>query len=290
MKEILVKYARLTEQRLDSIMDGIIPDATHKGCADAMRYSLQGGGKRIRPALVMAFAEMYGSGDKALDPACALEMVHTYSLIHDDLPCMDDDDMRRGRPSCHRQFDEATAVLAGDGLLTHAFDVIACAEGLSFEQRTRLIACLAKAAGNCGMIGGQTEDMKNEQGALDCSELLGMYAKKTGALLSCACEMGCICAERYDMISAARSYGLSLGLAFQIVDDILDITADEKLLGKPVHSDAEQNKATYPAAYGLDAAKQKAKELTNEALEQISRLGGNEFLTELTLSLLDRKY
>ena len=258
---------------------------------DAMKYSAEGGGKRIRPVLTLEFCRVCG-GDvqRAIPFACAVEMIHTYSLIHDDLPCMDNDDFRRGKPSCHKQFDEAQALLAGDALENYAFEVIASDDKLSFEQRVKLIKCLSRNVGVMGMIGGQVIDVKNEGSRLDGESLLKMYSMKTSALIKCACEMGVICAGRDDMLPVAEEYGECLGLAFQIVDDILDITADEKLLGKPVHSDEEQNKSTYPAIFGLEAAKEKAAELTDRAMAAIEKLPDNGFITELTASLLKRQY
>ena len=257
----------------------------------AARYSLMGGGKRIRAVLVLSVCDMLGGNMQAAEQfAAAVEMLHCYSLIHDDLPCMDNDDFRRGKPSCHKQFDEAQALLAGDALENYAFEVIASDDKLSFEQRVKLIKCLSRNVGVMGMIGGQVIDVKNEGSRLDGESLLKMYSMKTSALIKCACEMGVICAGRDDMLPVAEEYGECLGLAFQIVDDILDITADEKLLGKPVHSDEEQNKSTYPAIFGLEAAKAKAAELTDRAMAAIEKLPDNGFITELTASLLKRQY
>ena len=260
MKEQLERYAAVINRRLGELMGAYNEEnaGAQLICPEAMRYSLSAGGKRIRPVLCLEFARIFGAEEKALDAACALEMIHTFSLIHDDLPCMDNDDFRRGKPSCHKQFDEAQALLAGDALENYAFEVIASDDKLSFEQRVKLIKCLSRNVGVMGMIGGQVIDVKNEGSRLDGESLLKMYSMKTSALIKCACEMGVICAGRDDMLPVAEEYGECLGLAFQIVDDILDITADEKLLGKPVHSDEEQNKSTYPAIFGLEAAKAKA--------------------------------
>lgn len=292
MKEQLERYAAVINRRLDGLMGAY--NEKNAGaqliCPEAMRYSLSAGGKRIRPVLCLEFARIFGAEEKALDAACALEMIHTFSLIHDDLPCMDNDDFRRGKPSCHKQFDEAQALLAGDALENYAFEVIASDDKLSFEQRVKLTRCLSRNVGVMGMIGGQVIDVKNEGSRLDGESLLKMYSMKTGALIKCACEMGVICAGRDDMLPVAEEYGECLGLAFQIVDDILDITADEKLLGKPVHSDEEQNKSTYPAIFGLEAAKEKAAELTDRAMAAIEKLPDNGFITELTVSLLKRQY
>lgn len=293
MKETLERRAQLINGRLEELM-GVYTEknAFHQLiCARAMKYSLAAGGKRIRPVLATEFARIFGGSEgKALDSACALEMIHTFSLIHDDLPCMDNDDFRRGKPSCHKQFGEDIALLAGDALENYAFDVISSDEKLSFEQRIKVIKVLSEAVGVMGMIGGQTVDVQNVGKPFDAELLLKMYSMKTGALIKCACVMGCICAERYDMIPAAEEYAEALGLAFQIVDDILDITADEKLLGKPVHSDAELNKATYPAVFGLDAAEQKAEELTAKAVAIAESFPDSNFLSQLTAYLLKREY
>lgn len=290
IKELEKRSAQITShlEKLMSVYDDKAPQSV---CAEAMRYSLSAGGKRIRPVLVTEFSRIFGgTAEKALSCACALEMIHTFSLIHDDLPCMDNDDFRRGKPSCHKQFGEDIALLAGDALQNYAFDVISSDDDLSFEQRVRLIKCLSDAVGVNGMIGGQTIDVKNVGKPFDSELLLKMYSMKTGALIRCACEMGCICAERYDMIPSSDEYACALGLAFQIIDDILDITADEKLLGKPVNSDSDMNKATYPAIFGIEAAKAKAAELTDKALEIVSGYPDSGFLSELTKYLLNREY
>lgn len=293
MNEILERRAQLINSRLEELM-GVYTEKSvpHQLiCAQAMKYSLAAGGKRIRPVLATEFARIFGgSGEKALDSACALEMIHTFSLIHDDLPCMDNDDFRRGKPSCHKQFGEDIALLAGDALENYAFEVISSDRKLSFEQRIKVIKVLSEAVGVMGMIGGQTVDVQNVGKPFDAELLLKMYSMKTSALIKCACVMGCICAERYDMIPAAEEYAEALGLAFQIVDDILDITADEKLLGKPVHSDADLNKATYPAVFGLDAAEKKAEELTAKAVSIAESFPDSDFLSQLTAYLLKREY
>lgn len=293
MKEILERRAQLINGRLEELM-GVYTEknAPHQFiCAQAMKYSLAAGGKRIRPVLATEFARIFGgSEEKALDSACALEMIHTFSLIHDDLPCMDNDDFRRGKPSCHKQFGEDIALLAGDALENYAFEVISSDEKLSFEQRIKVIKVLSEAVGVMGMIGGQTVDVQNVGKPFDAELLLKMYSMKTSALIKCACVMGCICADSYDMIPAAEEYAEALGLAFQIVDDILDITADEKLLGKPVHSDADLNKATYPAVFGLDAAEKKAEELTAKAVSIAESFPDSNFLSQLTAYLLKREY
>ncbi|MBS6314740.1 MAG: polyprenyl synthetase family protein [Oscillospiraceae bacterium] len=260
--------------------------------ADAMDYSLEAGGKRIRPVLVLAFCHMCG-GDyrKAAAPAAAIEMIHTFSLIHDDLPCMDNDDFRRGKPSCHKKFGEACAVLAGDALAIRPFQVIAESE-LNDSMKIKLIAELACSSGAEGMIGGQIIDMENEQrSTVNGENLRMMYALKTGRLIKTSCVMGCIAAEASDeQVKNAEEYAHCLGLAFQIIDDILDVTGDEAALGKPIGSDAEENKTTFVTLYGIENAREEAVKLTDKAMKILGRFDNNEFLIELTKYLLDRNY
>ena len=260
--------------------------------ADAMDYSLEAGGKRIRPVLVLAFCHMCG-GDyrKAAAPAAAIEMIHTFSLIHDDLPCMDNDDFRRGKPSCHKKFGEACAVLAGDALAIRPFQVIAESE-LNESMKIKLIAELACSSGAEGMIGGQIIDMENEQrSTVNGENLRMMYALKTGRLIKTSCVMGCIAAEASDeQVKNAEEYAHCLGLAFQIIDDILDVTGDEAALGKPIGSDAEENKTTFVTLYGIENAREEAVKLTDKAMKILGRFDNNEFLIELTKYLLDRNY
>lgn len=260
---------------------------------EAMRYSLEAGGKRIRPLLVLAFCRACG-GDvqKALKPALAIEMIHTYSLIHDDMPAMDDDDYRRGRLSCHKAFDEATAILAGDALNVLPFELLSTDTTLPAETRVSLIAELANAAGAEGMIGGQVIDIANETRTdVDQNNLVNMYAHKTGALIRVACTMGCMVAGANDkMLTAATEYAQRLGLAFQIVDDILDVTGTPELLGKPIGSDAAHHKTTFVTLLGLEGAKAEASRLTEEALRLLEDIPEHQFLTELTEALLNRNY
>lgn len=279
------------EQRLDML----IPENGDKFSAarQAMRYSLLCGGKRIRPVLLLEFYRLCGGkSDCALNFAAAIEMIHTYSLIHDDLPCMDDDDMRRGKLSCHRAFGEDTALLAGDALLTLAFSAAARSENLPPERVLRAISVLADNAGIDGMVGGQVMDLKLEETVAKADELKEMYLKKTSCLLKAAAVCGCVLAgadEEY--INCAGEYADSLGLAFQIIDDILDCTADEKTLGKPIGSDAKNGKTTYVTLYGIDGAQKKAAELSENAERLLERFKGDSTaLKELTKYLLDRRY
>lgn len=218
-----------------------IPEANdgQRDVTKAMRYSLSNGGKRLRPIFVLEFCRMCGGDvNKALPYACAIEYIHTYSLIHDDLPCMDNDDMRRGKPSCHKMYGEATALLAGDALLTHAFEICSASE-LSDSQNLRAVSLLSQNAGVGGMIGGQVIDLKYEQSDPSISDILTVHRLKTGALISAACILGCIAAGADDeKIALASRYAYMIGTAFQIRDDLLDIVGDEEKLGKPVGSDA----------------------------------------------------
>ena len=259
----------------------------------AARYSLLGGGKRIRAVLVLAVCDMLNGDAAAADQfAAAVEMLHCYSLIHDDLPAMDDDDYRRGRLSCHKAFDEATAILAGDALNVLPFELLSTDTTLPAETRVSLIAELANAAGAEGMIGGQVIDIANETRTdVDQNNLVNMYAHKTGALIRVACTMGCMVAGANDkMLTAATEYAQRLGLAFQIVDDILDVTGTPELLGKPIGSDAAHHKTTFVTLLGLEGAKAEASRLTEEALRLLEDIPEHQFLTDLTEALLNRNY
>ena len=275
------------EKKLES---SIIAD---NSAAQAMKYSLLSGGKRIRPILLLEFYALCGGkGDNALNFAAALEMIHTYSLIHDDLPCMDNDDMRRGRPSCHKAFGEDTALLAGDALLTLAFKTAADTEGIPSDRVLKAIAVLAENAGISGMVGGQVEDLAFEKNGATIEELHGMYLKKTSCLLSAGAVCGSILAgANEEELKYAAEYAEKLGLAFQIIDDILDCTSDEKTLGKPIGSDEKNGKTTYVTLLGIDGAKAEAERLSNEALTALCKIkGDNAALRELTADLLDRKF
>ncbi|MBE6868475.1 polyprenyl synthetase family protein [Ruminococcus albus] len=261
---------------------------------EAMEYSLSAGGKRLRPVLILEFYRMCGGDDidKMVKLACAVELIHTYSLIHDDLPCMDNDDFRRGKPSCHKAFSEEIALLAGDALNTLAFEVITdCAmEGtISAETAVMLISVLSKAIGTDGMIGGQVIDLQTEEEVIDIETLNTLQSCKTGALIEAACVMGVILSGRMEYIPAAAEYAQAMGRAFQIVDDILDVTGTFEELGKPIGSDSEQHKNTYVSLLGLQRSRQKAAQLTVTALGALKKFENNEFLFELTQELLDRR-
>ncbi len=259
---------------------------------DAMSYSLENGGKRIRPALTLEFCRVCGGDVKSALPfALAVEMIHTYSLIHDDLPCMDDDDMRRGKPSNHKVFGYANALLAGDGLLTLAFETLLSAPDLSFEQKAKAGFELAKAAGCSGMIAGQVMDLENEirQADIDC--VAATDKLKTGEMIKVAAVLGCIAAGAdEEKIKAAEIYCEKIGLAFQIVDDILDVTSSEAELGKPIGSDSGNGKSTYVSLLGLEKSEETARKLTDEAKESLEIFGKDgEFLLELADSLAKRR-
>lgn len=276
------------EQRMSRFLRSQQPP--YEAVLEAMRYSLLGGGKRIRPLLVLWFCRLCGGEDKdALNAACGIEMLHTYSLIHDDLPCMDNDDLRRGRPSCHKAFGEAVALLAGDGLLTMAFEAVCSCPNR--ERAGQAALELAHFAGARGMIGGQTIDLEQEGKDTPPKLLNRLHRLKTGALIRAACRMGCILGGgTREQIHLADRYGRHLGLAFQIIDDILDVTSTTEDLGKPIGSDAQQHKTTYVTLYGLEKSKEFAVIQTQKALDCLEKLGNARHLVQLTNWLLDRTY
>jgi len=258
---------------------------------DAMLYSLMAGGKRVRPVLLLETCRMCGGDISAALPfACAVEMVHTYSLIHDDLPCMDDDDLRRGKPTNHKVYGEATAVLAGDGLLTAAFEAMSEEVGnLPFDRVVQAISCLAKAAGGRGMVGGQVLDIAGEGRSLSEEELKEVYSLKTGALISAAAEMGCILAGGDEFArSAVVTYAKKIGLAFQVQDDVLDVSGDEAVIGKPVGSDIRSEKSTFVTLYGIDACRDLVKRLSDESVEALSTFEESGFHQWLAYQLAGR--
>ena len=289
LNALLKDYKQMVENRIEELFPEA--DCSYNEVIKAARYSLLNGGKRIRPVIMMEFCKLCGGKpEDALDFAVALEMIHTYSLIHDDLPCMDNDDMRRGKPSCHKAFGEDIALLSGDALLTEAFFVASNAR-VSAEKRLNAISFLSTNAGVHGMIGGQVLDLSFEENKPDAAALQDMYMRKTGALLIAAASIGCISAGKYDQetLKSAAKYGYNLGLAFQIVDDILDVTANEEVLGKPVGSDDKNNKTTFVSLYGLSEAFAIAAQLSNSALDALDEIGGDtEALYEITNYLLDR--
>ena len=292
-QERTAAYLQQIEQALERYIPG--EDCIQGDVLRAMRYSTANGGKRVRPILTLEFSRLCGLDPAdALPFACAVEMVHTYSLIHDDLPCMDNDDMRRGKPSCHIQFGEDTALLAGDGLLTLAFEVML--KRCDFRKITprnalSAAALLASNAGAEGMIGGQVIDLMSEGKRVDMDTLRTMDRLKTGALIDAACRMGCIAAgASREQTEAAGSYASALGLAFQIVDDILDVISSTEVLGKPVGSDAENEKSTYVSLLGLDACRDAVRRLTDNAVRALAHFSGDtEYLIELAENLATRE-
>lgn len=291
-EEKMAEYVEFVEKKLEIYNNYSKENRPQANLIDAMNYSLSAGGKRIRPVLVFAFCEALGADKEiASAPACAIEMEHTFSLIHDDLPAMDNDDFRRGKPSCHKKYGEALAILAGDALAVLPFEIIADAPELTAEQKVLIVSVLANSVGRDGMIGGQVIDMENENRTdVDEENLRNMYRCKTGQLLAVSCVMGAICADASTKtIRAAAEYGLRLGFAFQVIDDILDVTSTTDELGKPVGSDAENNKTTFVTLYGIDKAREMADQATAQALEWLDTIDNNEFLKELTEVLLRRK-
>ena len=279
---------------IEPALEGYLSRETHEGydrIFEAAKYSAMAGGKRLRPVIALEFCRLHGGDIKnALPFACALEMIHTYSLIHDDLPCMDNDDLRRGRPTCHKAFDEATAVLAGDGLLTAAFETASQAD-VPAETALRCIRILSENAGMNGMIGGQVLDMLAEHRRISETELRLLQKLKTGCLLRAACELGCAAAGKTDTesIEAARAYGDKLGLAFQIRDDMLDVIGDEATFGKPIGSDKAEKKTTFVDLLGLAACEREVVRLTDEAISALGLFGGEaDFLAALSHSMETR--
>lgn len=270
-------------------------DSLQADLFNSMRYSLLSGGKRIRPILVLEFCRLCGGEVKSALPfACAIEMIHTYSLIHDDLPCMDNDDMRRGKASNHKVFGEAMALLAGDSLLSLAFETMLSDEAVKAVGPERAVAAagvLSRAAGPRGMVGGQVIDLMSEGRTIELDVLKKMDECKTGALIEAAAVMGCILGGVDDLqLQGAKKYAAAIGLAFQIQDDILDVIGDTQTLGKKVGSDIENDKCTYVSLLGIEKAKQLVEQLTQSAVSALSVFDGNtEFLSGLAKHLSERK-
>ncbi|MBE6653753.1 MAG: polyprenyl synthetase family protein [Ruminococcaceae bacterium] len=290
-KGLLKEDAALVEGLLDTLYRG-------GGRCDAVldrseRYSLMAGGKRVRPALTLEFCRLFGGRpEDALPFAAAVEMIHTFSLIHDDLPCMDDDDLRRGRPTNHKVFGEAYALLAGDGLALDAFGMAASNERVTPEARAQAVLLLSRAAGSDGMVRGQVMDMFGEQNTLTYEELLALHAHKTGALIRVAAQLGCLAAGismDSPKMAAAVGYAERIGLAFQVVDDVLDATSTPEALGKSVGGDAEHHKNTFLSFKSVAEAEAYADRLTAGAVEIISAYEGSERLSALALYLAVRK-
>ncbi len=270
-------FLKSGHQLVDRLLDKYLPSETTepRSLHKAMRYSVMAGGKRLRPLLALASWQYCGGKSEGEDlpihrAMVALEMVHTYSLIHDDLPCMDDDDLRRGQPTCHRKFGEAIAVLAGDALHDIAFELMAS------TGRTEPVIELGRAIGTQGMLGGQVADIEAEGREIDEAGITEIHRRKTGALIRCAVRVGAILADAPpEKLAKLSRFGELIGLAFQVVDDILDVEGDQKLLGKKVGSDSKNLKATYPAVVGLDKAREKAKNLIDNAIELLGEKNDN---------------
>ncbi len=281
--------------RIETGIDQLLPPVAASGPSgprrihEAMRYSIQAGGKRLRPVLVLTAAEIFGEKSDALPAAIAIECVHTYSLIHDDLPCMDNDDLRRGRPTAHKKFDEATALLAGDALLTHAFALLA--ENYPPGLVAETVRELAVAAGSARLIGGQMEDLLAEKKAdATAAELEFIHLSKTAAMIKASLALGGFCGGATEKdLAALRDAGHHLGLAFQIIDDVLDATADTATLGKTAGKDAKTGKTTFVRLHGLDASRRFAREHTDAACASLDRLPGDKaFLTALVECMAKR--
>lgn len=285
-------YLSLTEKSLFEFLPD--SDCREGKLIESMKYSLEAGGKRVRPRLVFEFNEICnGNSESAVPFACAVEMIHTYSLIHDDLPCMDDDDLRRGKPSNHKVYGEDIALLAGDALLTLAFDVMTSdktAELAGDKACRKAVSILAGYAGAIGMIGGQVIDIMSENANAPLEVLREMDYKKTACLIKSACELGCVSANAdEEQIKAASKYGECIGIAFQIQDDILDVTSSNEELGKPVGSDKENSKSTYVSLLGIEKCRSLVNELTEEAVKALDVFSGDTSnLKEFAYQLANR--
>lgn len=279
-------YRGAVEAYLEGLFTGERP---YGRLQEAMRYSLLAGGKRVRPVLTLAFCDLLGGQwERALPFACAVELVHTYSLIHDDLPCMDDDDLRRGKPTCHKVYGETMAVLAGDALQAEAFRVIASAQDLSAQQRADAVLILSAACGGDGMVAGQVLDVDHL--CRNVEEVKLLHSLKTGAMICGAVELGCAAAGADGAVRRkAVEYGRHIGLAFQVRDDVLDVIADQEEFGKPVGSDREEEKVTFVDLLGLAACEALVAEESERAKAALDGLAGSGFLVELADRLADRR-
>lgn len=287
-KALLAERAEKIEKKLDELLSK--KDDDFSVLTEASRYSALGGGKRIRGFLATEFARLGGEGsDKALVYASLVEMIHAASLIHDDLPCMDDDDIRRGKPSSHIAFGEATALLAGDALMIYPYEVIAAMDGVSAEERLEAVKILSEASGMYGMIGGQQMDISGDVRTEE--ELVKLQSLKTGRMIRAACLLGCIASGHFEgskLYNAAVVYADRIGLAFQIIDDLLDVTGDPKLLGKNVGMDAKNDTVTFAKLFPYEEAFDKAATYTAEACAAVSEFESSEILVDLAKNLLMR--
>ncbi len=298
MSNALKQYLSACQSRVEKALDArlpaenILPQKLHQ----AMRYCVLGGGKRMRPMLTYATGKALGIDENTLDgPACAVEFIHVYSLIHDDLPAMDDDDLRRGKPTCHIAYDEATAILTGDALQALAFEVLANDPSITATPQARLnmITTLTKASGSQGMVGGQAIDLDSVGKKITLPELEIMHIHKTGALIRASVNMAALCKADIDPDLAKKldHYAKCIGLSFQVKDDILDEESDTATLGKTQGKDKDNDKPTYPALLGLEAAKEKARDLHEQAIESLSDFGAEaDLLRDLSLYIIERNH
>jgi len=291
--EMLKTALKHSAARIEQVLDRLLPAAAAQPIRlhQAMRYAALGTGKRVRPFLVYSAGTMLGADETLLDiPAAAVELIHAYSLVHDDLPAMDDDDLRRGRPTCHRAFDEATAILVGDALQTLAFEVLTTAPGVDADTRLAMLAALAQASGAQGMAGGQALDLAAIGLSIDLAALEQMHRQKTGALIEASVRLGALAAHADDTTQTQLArYARAIGLAFQVRDDILDVTADSQTLGKTQGKDASDDKPTYVSLLGLDAAQTLAMELRDEAIAALDGLPQPEMLQQLAHYIVARE-
>ncbi len=291
LNEALADTASLVEKFLDQLL--AVEDAAERQLIESMRYASLDGGKRLRPFLLMQSAGLFGVGERsALRTGSALELIHCYSLVHDDLPAMDDDDLRRGKPTVHKQFDEATAILAGDALLTLAFEFLAHPEThANAGVRCDLVAALAKAAGAHGMVGGQMIDLQAENETFDIGQITQLQRLKTGELIAYACEGGAILGQASnDAREALRGYAHDLGLAFQIADDLLDVEGSVEEVGKAVNKDEDAGKATFVSILGVERARSQANQLADQAIEHLAIFGEKaDLLRQAARFVVERK-
>lgn len=287
---------RSHQQRVGAALERYLPRVTGSRARlhESMRYAVLNGGKRIRAMLVYWGGQAVGAPSGLLDaPACAVELVHAYSLVHDDLPCMDDDDLRRGKPTCHRAFDEATALLCGDALQSLAFELLTGAEnGLTAAQQARMVLALARAIGTDGMAGGQAIDLQSVGTSLELEQLQDMHRRKTGALIEASIRLGALAKEVIDTseLQALGAYARCIGLAFQIQDDILDVEGDTVMIGKTQGADIARGKPTYPAIVGINEARRMASELHHQAIDAIAAFGAaGEPLRSLAAFVVNRR-
>lgn len=298
MAEVSTDTFREVAQRLRPEIDAALTGYTQfdhdcpQRLQEAIRYSLLAPGKRLRPVLTLLAAEACGCEfSRAIAPACAVEMIHAYSLIHDDLPAMDDDDLRRGRPTCHKKFDEATAILAGDALLARAFEILAI-DIVDAEQSRHCIRELSYAAGASQLVGGQVDDLRFEKIDGTAEDLAAIHRRKTGAMITVSLKLGGIVAgaDQHQLTLLAK-YGECVGLAFQITDDLLDVQGDEQSVGKRVGKDADKGKMTFPGVWGIEESRRKAEELVQQACQAVAKLpGGGDSLSSLAHYVLERNH